>query len=185
MDKFKRFLPVILAALGISSSLLLFIEKEEGFGPKNKDGMYVAYSDPGYGWKVPSICNGHTRGVYKGMTATKQQCEVWLKEDLMIAQKEVAKCIKVPITQGQLDAVTSFHYNTGAACRQLAPYVNTKSCKEAAKAFNEIPQLNKDGTIKMYNGKPIIRYTTSNGIVLNGLIKRRAKEREMFEKGCK
>lgn len=175
-----------IASVCISLGLLSFVEDEEGFGPRNAQGLYVAYADPSpaTGWRVGTICNGHTRGVKQGDTATKQQCETFLKEDLEIAAKGVLKCLKVPVTHLQMDALTSFNFNTGAACRAIIPYVNTKPCMEAAKAFNEIPQHNKDGTIRMLNGKPVMQYTTGGGVLLRGLVSRRAKERAMFEEGC-
>jgi len=182
----KKFLAGVLAALGISAGLLSFVETEEGFGPKNAQGLYIAYPDPSpnTGWKLPTICNGHTRGVYKGMTATKEQCRAWLKEDLAIAAKDVVRCVKVALGKNSYDALVSYNFNTGAVCGDMATWVNTRSCKEAAKAFNEIPQKNKDGTIRMQNGKPVMRYTTGGGVVLKGLITRRAKERVVFEKDC-
>jgi len=183
-NQVKKYVAGVLAALGISAGLLSFVETEEGFGPKNAQGLYMAYKDAGWGWKVASICNGHTKGVKQGDTATKEQCKAFLKEDLAIASKGVVACLKVPVTQSQLDAIISFQYNTGAACRAIVPYVNTKSCKEAAKAFNEFPQHSKDGSVKMLNGAPIVQYTTANGVPLRGLVKRRAKERVMFEKDC-
>lgn len=183
-NKIKKFGAGVLALLGISAGLLSFVSKEEGYGPKNAQGLYMAYPDPGLGWAKSTICVGKTRGVYKGMTATKEQCDAWLKEDIAIATKDVVRCIKVPLTTGQFEALVSFNFNTGAVCGDMSGYVNTKSCKEAAKAFNEIPQRNKDGSVKMFNGQPVIRYTTAGGIVLKGLITRRAKERAMFEKDC-
>lgn len=185
-NKIKKAVASVLALLGISAGLIPFVSKEEGYGPKNAQGLYMAYPDPSpaTGWRLPTICAGKTRGVYKGMTATKAQCDAYLAEDLAIATKDVVRCIKVPLSQGQMDSLISFNYNTGAVCGDMAKWVNTKSCKEAAKAFNEIPQKNKDGTIRMQDGKPVMRYTTGGGIVLRGLITRRAKERAMFEKDC-
>lgn len=181
----KKYGAGILATLGISAGLISFIEKEEGFGPKNAQGLYVAYADPGVGWDLPTICNGHTRGVKRGDTATKEQCRAWLKEDLEIAAKDVQRCVKVPITKDQYDALVSFNFNTGLFCvTQMMRYINAGACRAAANEFNNSPMLNKDGSIKLYNGKPVMKFTTGGGIPLRGLITRRAKERAMFEKDC-
>lgn len=181
----KALASVIAATVGVSVYLMTFIENEEGFGPKNAQGLYVAYADPGVGTKLPTICNGHTRGVKMGDVATKEQCKIWQKEDLEIAAKDVQRCVKVPISQKQYDALTSFNYNTGLLCvTQLVRYLNAGACKAAANEFNNSPMLNKDGSIKMYKGKPIMKFTTGGGIPLRGLISRRAKERAMFEGDC-
>lgn len=175
----------IIVVITISAALISFVQKEEGFGPRNKQGMYVAYPDPGYGWKLPTICNGHTKKVQKGMLATEEQCREFLKEDLSVAAGEVARCIKTPLTQKQQDALVSFTFNTGAVCRTKIPeLLSSGNCVGAARQINESPQHNKDGTIKMYDGKVVMKYTTSNGIPLRGLILRREKERVMFESGC-
>lgn len=174
-----------IAAMGISLGLVQFVKQEEGFGPKNAQGLYVAYADPGYGWKLPTICNGHTRGVKKGDTATKEQCIAFLKEDLELASRGVVKCVKVKITQGQFDALTSFNFNTGAVCvAELTRKLNQGKCYEAAREFNAAPRTDKYGNWILYNGKVTYKWTTSNGVPLPGLMNRRTKERNMFEEGC-
>ena len=185
MNHIQKYLAPAVAALGITFGLLQFVEKEEGFGPKNSQGLYMAYADPGYGWKLPTICSGHTRGVKRGDTATKEQCRAFLKEDLEVASKGVAKCVKVPITQGQFDALTSFNFNTGSVCiAELTRKLNAGKCYEAAREFNASPRVDKYGNWILYNGKVTYKWTTSNGIPLRGLMKRRTEEREMFEEGC-
>jgi len=89
--------------VGISATLLTFTAGHEGV-------RYNAYLDTG---KVPTICYGHTAGVVMGMSATKQQCEKWLVQDLQIAQKGVRKHLKVPVPRTQLDAYTDFVFNVG------------------------------------------------------------------------
>lgn len=176
---------VIAATVGVSAALKTFVEKEESFGPQDAQGYYIAYPDPGVGTKLPTICNGHTRGVKMGDKATKEQCRKWLEEDLAIASKDVQRCIKVPISQKQYEALTSFNYNTGLLCvSQLARYLNAGACKAAANEFNNSPMFNKDGSVKTYKGKPVMKFTTGGGIPLKGLISRRAKERAMFEGDC-
>jgi GH24 family phage-related lysozyme (muramidase) len=179
--------PVLAGLITVSVGLMFFVEKEEGFGPKNTQGLYIAYADPSdaTGWKLPTICNGHTRGVYKGMTATLEQCKTWLKEDLEIAAKDVQRCVTAPLTQGQYDALVSFNYNLGILCKtQMVRYINNGQCLLAANEFNNSLMLNKDGSVKLYNGEPVMKFTTGGGIPLRGLVSRRTKERAMFEKDC-
>ncbi|MDA1840305.1 hypothetical protein PDJ96_26875, partial [Bacillus cereus group sp. BY17LC] len=55
-------------------------------GTRTAEGsVYHAYPDSSSVW---TICNGHTRGVRPGMTATKAQCDAWLKADLTEATSE-------------------------------------------------------------------------------------------------
>jgi lysozyme len=176
---------VAASLLAVTTSLVLFVEKEEGFGPENAQGLYVAYPDPGYGWKIPTICSGRTLGVKQGDTATREQCQTYLKEDLERSAQAVRRCVRVPITQDQFDALVSFQFNTGALCiSELARKLNAGNCKGSAEEFNAIPRRDKAGNLILYKGQITYKWTTSNGIPFRGLISRRAKERAMFEKGC-
>ena len=184
MNNYQKATAVI-ASVGISLGLLSFVEDEEGFGPRNAQGLYMAYADPGYQERLYTLCNGHTRGVKKGDTATKEQCRAFLKEDLAIAAIDVDRCVKVPIEPKQRDSLISFNFNTGSICiADLTRKLNAGQCQEAAKEFNSIPRRDKQGNLILYGGQITYKWTTSNGIPLKGLIKRRAKERAMFEEGC-
>lgn len=189
MNNTKAKVSIAAALLTASAAILSFIAKEEGLGPSVIDNgvkYYVAYADPGVGWKLPTICNGHTRGVTRTTKATEDQCKQWLKEDVAVAEADIRRCVKVSITQGQFDSLSSFNYNTGLLCvSQMVRYINAGQCRLAANEFNNSPMLNKDGSVKMYNGKPVMKFTTGGGVPLPGLINRRKKEREMFEKDCK
>lgn len=75
-----------------------------------------AYADPYYGWRIATICYGHTAGVKRGDTATMPQCEQFLREDV---DKHCALVydalfpLGVWLTQGEQDAYCSFAYNLG------------------------------------------------------------------------
>lgn len=113
--------PVVRKAAGavVATILAMFpvalhqMQKHEGTGPTvhTSEGLrYKAYADPYLGWKTPTICYGHTKGVKKGDIATQAQCDAWLQEDI------VSHCNIVkpwPTTQGEVDAYCSFAYNTG------------------------------------------------------------------------
>ena len=84
----------------------------------------------------------------------------------------VNSLIKVPATQGQFDALVSFAYNVGLDIDEdtLAEGLGDSTllrkfnAKDYAGCAAEFPKWNKAG-----------------GVVLNGLTKRRAGERAMFE----
>lgn len=150
----------ILAGLVVSIAGFLFTRSNEG------GYILKAYPDPGYGWAVPTICAGHTKGVKRNDVATVEQCDAYLKADLEEAAKYVRTCIAAPVTQGQFDAMADFQFNTGKLCQStLAKKVNAGDCWGAAAEFD--------------------RWIYSNGKVLRGLVKRRAAERRMFEADCK
>lgn len=181
MQQVKR---VIVALLCVTAPLVAFTEKHEGFGPRDKEGYYIAYADPAWGWRVPTACSGATRGIKRGDRYTKEQCEEFLRRDLEIAARDVKRCVKVPITQAQFDALTDFNYNTGAICKsELVRKLNNGMCFAAAEEFNNTPLI-KNGRVVTYKGKVVMKWTTANGIPLKGLIRRRAEEREMFEEDC-
>lgn len=151
------------AMLGASVLALAGIAGFEG-APRNANGHAVSYMDA---VNVPTICYGHTRGVVIGQKATMPQCELWLKEDVGIAGKAVARLVKVPLTQGQYDALGDFTYNCGEgnlAKSTLLTKINRGDCYGAAEEF---PRWNK-----------------AQGKVLAGLTKRRAWERSMWLEGC-
>jgi lysozyme len=66
---------------------------------------------------VPTVGYGHTRGVRLGMTCTQEQAEAWLRDDIAICEQDVNTHVKVPLTQGEFDALVDFSFNLG--CQSL------------------------------------------------------------------
>ncbi|MDR0672503.1 MAG: lysozyme [Zoogloeaceae bacterium] len=126
----------------------------------------LAYPDPGYGWKVPTICHGHTRGVKKGDTATLEQCEAWLIEDYeAIVLPALVRCVTAPVTENEAAALADFVFNVGGpgfCASTLVKKLNALDYAGAAAQFD--------------------RWVYSNGKKLPGLVKRRAAERALFER---
>lgn len=150
----KRFAVGLLtvSALGLAS-----IKVHEAVVP-------VAYLDP---VGIPTICAGHTRGVFLGQQRTLQECEELLEEDVTYAGRAIARCTKVDLTQGSYDALTSLVFNIGgtAYCAStLVRKLNAGDCRGAGREFD--------------------RWIYAKGRKLPGLIKRRAAERKLFETGC-
>lgn len=90
------------AALALAGSL---IAKWEGT-------RYEAYQDAVGVW---TICEGHTRGVKPGDTATPEQCAKYRQQDELEAAATVARCIYAPMTDNQLGAFISGTFNLGPA----------------------------------------------------------------------
>ena len=123
-----------------------------------------AYRDPVGVW---TIGYGHTGADVKpGMKITQARAEALLRHDTGWAQDAVRRSVKVPLTQGQFDALTSFTYNLGAgalASSTLVKKLNTGDYAGAQKEFG--------------------RWVHAGGEVLLGLVRRRAAEAKLFGNG--
>ena len=98
--------------------------------------------------------------VTAGMKITKEQAEELLLQDCKKAIKNVNSFMsKYNFNQNQFDALVSFAFNVGS-----------------------INQLTASGTrtLEQISSK-ITAYNKSGGIVIAGLVKRRAKEKELFD----
>ena len=134
---------------------------------KESEGLRLkAYQDGGGVW---TIGYGHTSAaggmkVYAGLTITKEKAEQLLREDLSrMTYPVIDDLVKVPLTQGQFDAMCSFIYNLGAtqvSTSTLLKRLNQGKYDEAAAQFK--------------------RWKYDNGVVQKGLIIRRAKEEALF-----
>jgi len=117
--------------------------------------------------RIPTICYGSTAGVRLGQKATPEQCNAMLRRDASYAGAGVARQVKVPVTQGQYDALVSFVFNVGESQfsrSTLLRKLNAGDCTGAAAEFS--------------------RWVFAKGKRLGGLVKRRAVERKQFEEGC-
>ncbi|OTA21161.1 lysozyme [Xenorhabdus beddingii] len=72
-----------------------------------------AYPDPATGAEPWTIGYGHTKGVKPGQVITAQQAEAFLRQDLVPIYGALYRLVKVPLTQGQFDALCSFIFNLG------------------------------------------------------------------------
>lgn len=129
---------------------------------KSFEGLRLsAYKCPAGVW---TIGYGTTAGVKPGQSITKERAEELLRDDVKRFEDQVLRLVKVPLTQGQLDALVSFTYNLGAANlgnSTLLRLLNAGDYKGAAAQFD--------------------RWTKAGGKELPGLVKRRAAERALFE----
>ena len=91
------------------------LKSHEGLGQPGA-AVQKAYADPYYGWRIATICYGHTYGVKQGDTATMAQCEQFLKQDVARHCALVYDALLptgIWLTQGEQDAYCSFAYNLG------------------------------------------------------------------------
>jgi lysozyme len=121
----------------------------------------VSYLCPRKRW---TIGYGHTGDdVGPGLTITADQAEGIFLADVESQEALVLSCVTVGINDNQLSALVSFTFNEGVGSLRsstLLHYVNQGNFEAAALEFD--------------------RWNKCDGIVLNGLTKRRAAERNLF-----
>ncbi len=142
-------------ALTISNNGINLIKRFEGC-------RLTAYQDSAGVW---TIGYGHTYGVTNGQIITQTLAEAYLKADCAAAEKAVNSYnAKYNWNQNQFDALVSFTFNCGTG--------NLKTLT-----------ANGTRTIAEISAK-ITAYSKAGGKVLQGLVKRRAAEKELFDKAA-
>lgn len=119
-----------------------------------------AYKCPAGVW---TIGYGHTRGVIPGDAITEAEAEVFLAEDLEDSEDAVNAYVDVKLNQNQFDALVSFVYNLGAGDFRSSTLLRKLNSGDYLGSANEFKRWNKSG-----------------GVVLNGLVRRRAAEANLF-----
>jgi len=125
-----------------------------------------AYKDTGGVWTNGT---GHTKGVYDGQIITLAQARAWLAEDIAEAEAivmEAVSSLKYSLLQHQFDMLVSAVFNEGPKI------INDKAIYAALKTG--------DFEGAMVN---FIYYVSDNGIIENGLVKRRLMEMRIFLRG--
>lgn len=133
---------------------LNIIKKYEGFSP-------VPYRCPA---GVMTIGYGHA--IRPGETFTRiteDQAEILLAADVIKAEQAIDKYVKVPLTQGQYDALVSFIYNVGSGAFSRSTLLRKLNRKDYSGAAGEFS-----------------RWVYANSRKLKGLINRRQEEMEVF-----
>ena len=131
--------------------------------------VYVAHWDR-YA-KIWDICNGHTKGVKPGDTATQAQCDQYLIEDKAQATADVARCIHVPLTEPQRAGFIVAAYNLpGIVCGStLQRLANSGDVIGACLQLTDA--LDKRGNVT--------GWTYAGGVPVQGLRNRRTDERNV------
>lgn len=94
---------------------------------------------------------------------SKEEAEELLKKDLHKSEKAILRLISVPLTNNQFDALCSFVFNAGSGALQrstLRAKLNREEYEDAADEF--------------------LKWIWAGGRILNGLVKRRRAERDLF-----
>lgn len=144
--------------------------KDWGKDSLNKAGRLIAefegFSSTVYRCQagVPTIGFGHTRGVVDGQTITKEDALRLLMSELSTLQKALASVIHVDVTEGQFVAILSLVYNIGMWKFRTSTLLR---------------ELNKENFVNA--GNEFARWIYVKKQPNEGLMKRREKEREVFD----
>lgn len=153
----KHRVAALAAALAVSAGGVVLIKHHEG--------------RPSHGYKDPvgivTACYGHTKTAVLGKKYTEADCERLLKQDLADTEAAIKRLVKVPLAQGQYDALVSFVFNVGPTAFANSTLLRKLNARDCTGAANEFPRWDKAG-----------------GKSLTGLAKRRADERKKFIEAC-
>lgn len=125
-----------------------------------------AYKCPAGIW---TIGYGHTEGVKQGQVITEHQADVLLQHDLGIAEAAVTELAPATLNENQFSALVSFTFNLGKPNLAKSTLLKRLKAGQLHTAANEFLKWNKAKDPK-----------TGQLVVLPGLVKRRAEERELF-----
>ena len=140
-------------ALSIATAVVSYYE---GYQP-------TAYRDP---VGVPTICYGHTATARLGQTLSQAQCTDLLQADLGTAFAAVDRRAQVDLPPPTRAALASFVYNVGEGAFARSTLLRKLNAGDLRGACHELS-----------------RWVYAGGRKLNGLVKRRATERELCLKG--
>jgi lysozyme len=128
---------------------------------RGRPGYFTTYYDPHVltiGW---GHTNHHPPKFKAGDVWSQAACDAVLAGDMVIFEKHVAKHAKVPLKQHEYDALVSWSYNTGGPSH--ATLWKKLNAGDKAAIPGELAKWNKD-----------------NGKVVNGLVRRRKSEGQLF-----
>jgi lysozyme len=123
-----------------------------------------AYPDPEYGWKVATVGYGATGpAIVQGTVWTQAQADADLQYRMNGVGAHLDTLIKVPVSDEQKAAMCSLEYNIGIGAFERSTLLAMLNVGHVQGAADQFPVWNK-----------------SNGVVLDGLVKRRDAERALF-----
>lgn len=132
---------------------LALIMHFESFSP-------VPYLDTG---GVLTIGYGHTRTVQSKDKIDIHTAKELLRKDCEVAEMGVSDLVTVPLNDNQYSALVSFAFNVGLTAFSKSTLRKKLNAGDYAGAASEFERWNKD-----------------NGVVLNGLTRRRLAEKTLF-----
>ena len=130
----------VRAAVALSAIGLVAIAGWEGF----REDAYIPIDGD-----VPTIGFGHTAGVRLGDTVTVEQALTLLRGDVRAAERGVLSCVKVPLSQGELDAYVSLAFNVGTSAFCGSTLVRKLNAGDYKGACDEIKRWHYAGGVSV------------------------------------
>lgn len=131
------------------------------------------YQDPAGIWTVGfgsiwTWCNGRRTGRVCAATppVTRDEAHQWMEWELSSVVGQIAGAVRVPLTADEKAALYDFTYNLGIGNLSASTLLRKLNAGDYEGAAQEFAKWNRAG-----------------GVVLAGLVRRRAAEAEMFERG--
>jgi lysozyme len=153
----KRPIAIVAAVLGAAALATPLIGEFEGSVP-------VGYVDP---VGIPTSCVGHTGpDAVVGRRYTEAECANQLAADAVKHGLEIAPCLPDSLPVETRAAFTSFAFNVGTRAFCKSTLSRKAKAGDLRGACEELPRWNRAG-----------------GIVMRGLTRRRAAERELCLEG--
>jgi len=150
---------------GMLSNPMSLIQDFEGY---RDTGYYATDDEKARG--IVTVGYGSTHRVGEGEQITEEQANQFLMEDMMEAEEAVDRLVSIDLTPNQRSALTSLIFNVGqgnfAKSKALVALNLGDFDSFKREAFGE-----NDG------------FVYSGGVKLDGLINRRAKEKDVFTGG--
>lgn len=144
------------ATAGALSTATAVVSYYEGYEP-------TAYRDP---VGIATICYGHTATARMGQTLSQAECTDLLQADLGTAFAAVDRRAQVDLPPPTRAALASFVYNVGEGNFARSTLLRKLNAGDLRGACHELS-----------------RWVYAGGRKLNGLVKRRATERELCLEG--
>lgn len=146
----------------LSDNGLRLIKSFEGYHTRTSDGGCRAYKCPAGVWTCGWGC---TEGVTANTRWTEAEATERLAAEIAKFETAVDHAVTVPLNQNQFDALVSFAYNCGIGALQKSTLLKRLNAGNAEAAAEQFPRWNRGG-----------------GVVLPGLVNRRAREQALFMK---
>lgn len=150
----------------ISKNCINLVKGFEGYHKKLPNGDCTTYFCPA---GILTLGYGTTTGFREGDVWTHNQAIDVLKRDCTRFEDAVNQLVKVELNQNQFDACCSLAYNIGDGIGS-----KTKGFKNSTL----LKKLNKSDFAGAAREFP--KWNKGNGVVLPGLVRRRAQEMELF-----
>jgi lysozyme len=112
---------------------------------------------------VWTIGYGHTRTAGPNQRISADEAHRLLIQDIIDHEAHIKRLVKVPLSQGEFDALSSWVFNVGGGSLASSTLLRKLNAGDYAGAANEFPRWNK-----------------ADGKVLAGLTRRRNAERDLW-----